>query len=390
MTSIFNPFTLQIPTKILFGRGRSAELPEHMRPYGRRVLLVYGGGSIKKTGLYAHICELLKDFEVFELSGVDPSPRITSVNAGGRLCREQHIDMVLAVGGGSVLDCCKLICDAALYEGDAWDLVLDPAKIKGALPLFAVLTLAATGSDFNCGAGITSLERKEKRDVIVPCNYPKVSVLDPALTMTVSRRQTAAGCADIISHVLEQYLVGGSAMLTDGLCEALLRTVIKFGPRAVENGEDYCARANLLWASSLACSGLCALGSESSVWPAHAIEHEVAAYFDCTHGESLAVLTPVLLRLTLNEKSAPRYAALARAVFGVKERDDFAAARAGIKALQDLFAALGLPGRLSALGVDDRSQFAAMARHVCANKPLHEAFVALDEALVLELLQQSF
>lgn len=159
-----------------------------------------------------------------------------------------------------------------------------------------------------------------------------------------------------------------------------MRTVVKFGPKALVDGEDYTARANLLWASSLACSGICALGSEQSVWPAHAIEHEVAAYFDCTHGESLAVLTPVMLRLTLNEQSAERYAAFARQVFGVTKSADFAAAGEGIKALQEFFASLGLPRTLRDLGVNTQSHFAEMARRVCAHKPLSAAFVPLDEA----------
>ncbi|MBU3825943.1 MAG: iron-containing alcohol dehydrogenase [Candidatus Anaerobiospirillum merdipullorum] len=384
-------FTYNTPTKVLFGKDAINGLPSEMAPYGKRVLLVYGGGSIKKTGLYDTVKTLLKDFELFELSGVEPNPRITSVREGGRICREQKIDMVLAVGGGSVLDCAKVICDAPFYDGDPWDLVIDSSKITKALPLFTVLTLAATGSEYDSAAVITNLETNEKIGVLNPLNYPKVSVLDPTYTLTVSKKQTAAGSADIMSHIFEQYFVDGSCMVTEGLCESVLRSVIKFAKIAYDNGNDYTARANLMWSSSLACNGICQMGSEYGAWVCHAIEHELSAYYDITHGEGLALLTPVLMRYTLNDKSVKRYAYFANRVFGIELNDDlYVTAKAGIEALEQFFASIGLPKTLRDVGIDSKEKFDAMAEHACKCFPLDKAFVPLTPAQVREILDLAF
>ncbi len=390
MYDVVNPFTFCTPTKVLFGRNSLEKLPAEMAQCGKRVLLVYGGGSIKKTGLYDTVMSLLADFEVFELSGVEPNPRITSVREGGRLCREHQIDMVLAVGGGSVLDCSKVICDAPFYDGDPWDLVLDSSKITRALPLFTVLTLAATGSEFDSAAVITNLETNEKIGVVHPLNFPRVSVLDPTYTLTVSPRQTAAGSADIMSHIFEQYLVDGSCLVTEGMCEGILRTVIKYGKRAYDDGSDYTARANLMWASSLACNGICQLGSDQSAWVCHAIEHELSAYYDITHGEGLALLTPVLMRYTLNDRTVDRYASFAKNVFGIVNEDRYAAAEQGIEALEAFFASIGLPKTLREVGITEKVHFRAMAEHACKCFPLHLAYVPLTPDQVVEILEKSF
>ncbi|MBO8415776.1 MAG: iron-containing alcohol dehydrogenase [Proteobacteria bacterium] len=385
-----NNFTFHTPTKVLFGKDAIAGLPAEMAQCGRRVLLVYGGGSIKKTGLYDTVRNLLKDFEVYELSGVEPNPRITSVREGGRLCREHNIDMVLAVGGGSVLDCSKVICDTPFYEGDPWDLVVDSSKITKALPLFTVLTLAATGSEFDSAAVITNFDTNEKIGVLHPLNFPRVSVLDPSYTLTVSKKQTAAGSADIMSHIFEQYFVDGSCMVTEGLCESVLRTVIKFAKIAYDDGSNYTARANLMWASSLACNGICQLGSDVGAWVCHAIEHELSAYYDITHGEGLALLTPVLMRYTLNDKTAERYASFARNVFGIDKADKVEAAKAGIEALEQFFASIGLPKTLRDVGITEKTHFKAMAEHACKCFPLDQAFVPLNPEQVVEILELSF
>ncbi len=387
---VFN-FNYCTPTKVLFGKDSIKGLPAEMAPFGKRVLLVYGGGSIKRSGLYDEVKRLLQDFEIFELPGVEPNPRITSVREGGRICREQHIDMVLAVGGGSVLDCSKVICDAPFYDGDPWDLVLDSSKITKALPLFTVLTLAATGSEYDPAAVISNLETNEKIGVLSPHNYPKVSVLDPTYTLTVSKRQTAAGSADIMSHIFEQYFVDGSCMVSEGLSESILRTVIKFAKIAYEDGNNYTARANLMWASSLACNGICQVGSEPGAWVCHAIEHELSAYYDITHGEGLALLTPVIMRYTLNDKTVKRYAYFAHRVFDLPLNDDlYVTARAGIEALEAFFASIGLPKTLRDVGITSKDKFDAMAEHACKCFPLHQAFVPLSPAQVREILEQSF
>lgn len=384
-------FTYNTPTKVLFGKDAIAGLPAEMAKCGKRVLLVYGGGSIKKTGLYDRVMELLKDFEVYELSGVEPNPRITSVRAGGHICREKNVDMVLAVGGGSVLDCSKIICDAPFYDGDPWDLVIDSSRITKALPLFTVLTLAATGSEYDSAAVITNLETNEKIGVLHPLNFPRVSVLDPTYTLTVSKKQTAAGSADIMSHIFEQYFVDGSCMVTEGLCESVLRTVIKFAPLAYADGNNYTARANLMWASSLACNGICQAGSDVGAWVCHAIEHELSAYYDITHGEGLALLTPVIMRYTLNDKTVKRYAYFAHRVFDLPLQDDlYATAKAGIEALEQFFASIGLPKTLRDVGITQKDKFKVMAEHACKCFPLHLAFVPLTPEQVCEILEQAY
>ena len=387
MKDCANDFDFCTPTRVLFGKDKINELPKVLGAFGKKVLLVYGGGSIKKNGIYTKIQELLKDFDLFELSGVEPNPRVSSVRAGAKICKEQNIDVVLAVGGGSVLDCSKIICDAAFYDGDAWDLVIDGSKITKALPLVSILTLAATGSEFDCAAVISNPDTNEKIGILNPLNFPKVSILDPTYTLTVNKKHTAAGCADIMSHIFEQYMVDGTNMVSESLCEGILRTVVKFGKIAYDNGDDYTARANLMWASSLACNGICALGSDMAAWVCHAIEHELSAFYDITHGEGLAILTPQVMRYTLNDRTKARYAAFARRVFNISENDDKLAAESGINALEEFFASIGLPKTLPEVGITDDKHFKEMSEHACKCFPLHLAFDPLTPDDVDKILR---
>ena len=387
MKDCANDFDFCTPTRVLFGKDKINELPKVLGAFGKKVLLVYGGGSIKKNGIYTKIQELLKDFDLFELSGVEPNPRVSSVRAGAKICKEQNIDVVLAVGGGSVLDCSKIICDAAFYDGDAWDLVIDGSKITKALPLVSILTLAATGSEFDCAAVISNPDTNEKIGILNPLNFPKVSILDPTYTLTVNKRHTAAGCADIMSHIFEQYMVDGTNMVSESLCEGILRTVVKFGKIAYDNGDDYTARANLMWASSLACNGICALGSDMAAWVCHAIEHELSAFYDITHGEGLAILTPQVMRYTLNDRTKARYAAFARRVFNISESDDKLTAETGINALEEFFASIGLPKTLPEVGITDDKHFKEMSEHACKCFPLHLAFEPLTPDDVDKILR---
>ena len=387
MKDCANDFDFCTPTRVLFGKDKINELPKVLGAFGKKVLLVYGGGSIKKNGIYTKIQELLKDFDLFELSGVEPNPRVSSVRAGAKICKEQNIDVVLAVGGDSVLDCSKIICDAAFYDGDAWDLVIDGSKITKALPLVSILTLAATGSEFDCAAVISNPDTNEKIGILNPLNFPKVSILDPTYTLTVNKKHTAAGCADIMSHIFEQYMVDGTNMVSESLCEGILRTVVKFGKIAYDNGDNYTARANLMWASSLACNGICALGSDMAAWVCHAIEHELSAFYDITHGEGLAILTPQVMRYTLNDRTKARYAAFARRVFNISESDDKLAAETGINALEEFFASIGLPKTLPEVGITDDKHFKEMSEHACKCFPLHLAFEPLTPDDVDKILR---
>ncbi|MBR2601983.1 MAG: iron-containing alcohol dehydrogenase, partial [Clostridia bacterium] len=214
-------YTHDIPTKILFGKGQIVHLPEILAGYGRRVLLCYGGGSIKKTGLYDEIMTLLKDFTVIECGGIEPNPRISSVERGAKLCREHNVDVILAAGGGSVIDCAKAIAVGTFYEGDLWEMVLTAREGRKALPLVDILTLSATGSEYDGGGVITNPETNEKLGGSY--TYPAVSICDPTYTFTVSPYQTAAGSADIMSHVMEGYVAETTdSILSDGIAEALL------------------------------------------------------------------------------------------------------------------------------------------------------------------------
>ena len=262
-----NNFKFHARTDIRFGRDQIINLPELLSAYGKNVLLVYGGGSIKKVGLYDKIMDLLKGFHIFEVAGVEPNPRITTVREGVRICKEEKIDVVLAVGGGSCIDAAKVMAGGAFYNGDAWDLVTDSSKIKKALPIVTVLTLAATGSEMNKNAVISNLDTREKFGTSSPEFIPMASILDPTYLFTLPKMQTAAGTADIMSHVFEQYFQkNDEAYLSDCLCESILKTCIKYCPVALENPTDYEARSNLMWASTLALNSLICAGKGEWAW----------------------------------------------------------------------------------------------------------------------------
>lgn len=355
-----NNYEYHVPTDIRFGNGQIACLSKEIGKYGKKVLLVYGGGSIKKTGLYDKVYEVLKDFEIHELSGIEPNPRLTSVVKGAELCKTYGIEAVLAVGGGSAIDAAKHIACAAFYDGDPWDLVLDKGLVTKALPIFTVLTINATGSEMNPGAVISNEKTKEKLEINHPLLYPTLSVCDPTYLFTLPPKQTAAGTVDIISHILEQYFQpNDGAYITDRLSEAALKTCFKYGPIPMAEPENYEARSNLMWTGSIALNHLFTFG-KGGAWSVHPIEHELSAFYDLTHGVGLAILTPVWMRYVLSDTTVKRFAMYARNVLDVKEEDDYAAAGRGIDLTAQFFRDLGLPHTLSEVGIDD-SQFALMA-----------------------------
>lgn len=355
-----NNYEYCVPTDIRFGVGQVECLAKEIAKYGKKVLLVYGGGSIKKIGLYDKIYEVLKDFEIFELPGIEPNPRLTSVDKGAKLCKKHEIDVVLAVGGGSTIDASKHIACATFYDGDPWDLVLDKTKVTKALPIFTVLTICATGSEMNPGAVISNERTKEKLEINHPYLYPTLSVCDPTYMYSLPKMQTAAGVADIISHIFEQYFQpNDGAYITDRLSEAALMTCFKYGPVAIDDPQNYEARSNLMWTSSIALNHLFTFG-KGGAWSVHPIEHELSAFYDITHGVGLAILTPVWMKYVLSAATMKRFAMYARNVWDVKLEDDYEAALEGIRLTENFFGELGLPKTLSELGIDD-SQFAIMA-----------------------------
>lgn len=346
-----NNFNYHVPTDIRFGKDQIACLPEELKKYGHRVLLVYGGGSIKRTGLYDKVCQLLQEFEIYELSGIEPNPKLKSVRTGVKLCKEHNVDVILAVGGGSCIDAAKHIACGAYYDGDPWDLMLDRSKITSALPIAVVLTICATGSEMNSGAVISNEETNEKLEINSPVLYPTLSVCDPTYLYTLPKKQTAAGTVDIMSHVLEQYFQPNmEAYITDRLSEGVLKTCIKYGPIALEEPDNYEARSNLMWASTIALNHLLTVG-KGGAWSVHPMEHELSAFYDITHGVGLAVLTPAWMKYVLCDKTVDRFAMLARNVWGVEAEDAYEAARLGIEKTEEFFKNLGMPQRLSEVGI---------------------------------------
>lgn len=349
-------FEFHVPTDVLFGKGAVDELGEKIKEYTDSVLLVYGGGSIKKSGIYDAVRGTLEKngIGITELSGVKPNPRIESVRQGAELCKEHKIGGVLAVGGGSSIDCAKIIAAGALYQNDPWDLVLDSSKIKRALPVFSVLTLAATGSEMDWAAVISDLNTNEKYGTHSTSLIPTISVLDPTYTFSVPKKHTAAGIADIMSHTFENYFTEEPGYLQGEMAKAVLKTCIKFGPILMKDPENYEARANIMWASSWAINGLLNKGCAVK-WSVHPMEHELSAFYDVTHGEGLAVLTPSWMRYVLTTENAWKFAEYGREVLGISdEYSEMVAAERAIEETEKFFTEkMGLPGSLKALGIDE-------------------------------------
>ncbi len=382
-----NDYDYHVPTDIRFGRGRINCLNTEIGRYGKKVLLVYGGGSIKKNGIYSKVYEVLEKFDIYELPGIEPNPKLASVRKGAEMCKKYGIDVVLAVGGGSTIDASKHIACAAFYDGDPWDLVLDRTKITEALPVFTVLTISATGSEMNPGAVISNEETKEKLEINHPLLYPALSVCDPTYQFSLPAKQTAAGCVDIFSHILEQYFQpNDGAFITDRLSEAALKACIKYGPAALAVPDDYEARSNLMWTGSIALNHLFTFGKGGG-WSVHPIEHELSAFYDLTHGVGLAILTPAWMKYVLSDATVKRFAMYARNVWDVDDEDDRAAANAGIYLTERFFKELGMPSKLSDVGIDD-SRLAEMAAEAVRTSSLStRAYVKLDASDVEAIMR---
>jgi len=368
-------FIFQNTTKIYFGENQLGHLGEELKNYGNRVLLTYGGGSIKKIGLYDKVMKELKEagLKVFELSGIEPNPRHTTVNKGADICKREKVDVLLAVGGGSTIDCTKVIAAAAFYEGDSWDLVTHKAPVTKALPVFSVLTLAATGSEMDSGGVISNLDTNEKYGLLHPLLQPKVSFLDPTNTYSVSAFQTACGSADILSHVFDVfYFTNAPKMeMVDRVMEDVIKTVVKYAPVAINEPANYEARANLMWASSWALNGFLQTGGFQAA-SCHAMEHELSAYYDITHGLGLAILTPRWMEYILDDSTAPQFKKFGVNVFGVDASlPDIEGAKKAITILSEfLFVTLGLQKNLTEIGIDD-TNFTAMAANACQGETMH-------------------
>ena len=383
-------FNYSIPTEIFFGKGSISILGKQLKRYGAKVLVVYGGGSIKKNGIYDLAIKLIKESKIkfWELSGVEPNPKISSVRQGVKICRDNRIDCILAIGGGSVIDCSKAIAAGYYYGGDPWDIVTDPSKIKKALPVASILTLAATGSEMDIFAVITNEETKEKLGTKSSYMAPRFSILDPTYTFTVSKNQTAAGTADIMSHIMENYFNNTEgAYVQDRLAEALLKTCIKYGPVALEKPDDYDARANLMWTASLAINGLLDYGKVKG-WSVHGMEHELSAFYDITHGVGLAILTPYWMEYVLDNNTVDKFVEYGINIWSIdKNKDKFTIAHESIEKTREFFNSLGLPARLKEVGIDEEN-FEKMAEGATRHGKLGE-FKPLSKQDVINIYKSA-
>ena len=364
-----NSFIYNIPTKVYFGENQLENLGKELRKFGRRVLLTYGGGSIKHIGLYDRvIAELQKaEMEVFELSGIEPNPRIESVRKGVEICKNEGVDVLLAVGGGSTIDATKFMAAGACVEHDAWEFFGANAKpIERALPIVTILTLSATGSEMDTAGVISNFETGDKLGRLAPALLPKVSFLDPTLTYSVGKFQTAAGSADIMSHILEVYFnTQKDLFMLDCFMEGMLKTVVKYAPIAVAEPENYEARANLMWTSSWAINGFIN-GGKRKAWSCHPMEHELSAVYDITHGLGLAILTPRWMEYCLDETNVDKYVQYGINVFGIDANmDKMAIAKESIRLTAEfLFDKLGLQRTFTEVGIK-REDFELMAKKAC-------------------------
>jgi len=335
-----NHFIYHNPVKVYFGKDQLCHLGEELSKYGKRVLLTYGGGSIKKIGLYDKVVNEIKKsgLELYELSGIQPNPRIDSVRKGAQICKDMKIDVLLAVGGGSVLDATKYMAAGACVDFDPWDFFSKCAPIEKALPVITIPTLAATGSEMNDGGVISNPETKEKIGRSSPRLFPKVSFLDPTNTFTVNSYHTACGSVDIMSHIIEVYFTPEPDLyMLDTVMEGLMRTVIKYAPIALKEPDNYEARANLMWTSSWAINGFID-GGKQHEWSCHSMEHELSAIYDITHGLGLAILTPRWLEYCLDENTVGKYYQFGTNVFGIDPKiEPMTVARKSIDMLSEFF-----------------------------------------------------
>ncbi|MEZ0480114.1 iron-containing alcohol dehydrogenase [Planococcus sp. SSTMD024] len=351
-----NAFSFYNPVKLIFGKGQLEALKNEVPNYGKKVLVVYGGGSIKKNGLYDEVMATLNEMgvEIHELSGVEPNPRLSTAKRGIEICKQENIDMLLAVGGGSVIDCTKLIAAGAKYDGDAWDFVTRKAAPEEVLPFGTVLTLAATGSEMNAGSVITNEETEEKYGWGSPLTFPKFSILDPTYTKSVPRDHTVYGVVDMMSHMFEQYYHNATnTPVQDQMIEGVLRAVIDTAPKLMEDLESYEHRETILFAGTMGLNNFLQMGYNGD-WASHNIEHAVSAIYDIPHAGGLAILFPQWMRHNVPVNPS-RFAQMAVRVFGVdpSNKSEEQIANEGIDRLVEFWTSIGAPSSLKDYDIDD-------------------------------------
>jgi NADP-dependent alcohol dehydrogenase len=342
-------FTFHNPTRILFGKGRIADISREI-PAGARVLITYGGGSVVKNGTLAEVKSALKDFTLFEFAGIEPNPTYETLMQAVELARKEKIDFLLAVGGGSVIDGTKFIAAAIPFSGEPWDILAKHAAVTSAIPFGAVLTLPATGSEMNNGAVVTRRSSNDKLVFLSPLVFPLFSVLDPSKTFTLPQRQVANGVVDAFVHVIEQYLTyPADAKVQDRFAEGLLLTLIEEGPKALHEPENYEVRANLMWTATLALNGLIGAGVPQD-WATHMLGHELTVLHGLDHAQTLAVILPAMLQIRSAEKRE-KLLQYAERVWGLDTGTEEERIGLAIERTRQFFESLQVPTRLSGYGI---------------------------------------
>lgn len=343
------------PTRLVFGKGRHKEIGSLVKPYAKKILLHYGSGSIKRTGVYDDVVASLKEsgIEFVELGGVQPNPRLSLVYEGIEICRKENIGFILAVGGGSVIDSAKAIAMGVPFNGDVWDFYVTKREVEQVLPVATILTIPAAGSESSNSTVITKEEAQLKLGYGSDKIRPLFSVVNPELFFTLPSEQIGYGVCDMMSHIMERYFTNTlHTDLTDGLCESTLKTIMKNALILRSDPKNYDAWAEVSFAGNVAHNGLLGLGREQD-WASHAIEHELSAIYDVAHGAGLAVVTPAWMKYVY-KTNVPMFAQFAVNVMGVEGslRDAEALALEGIKRLEEFFVKMGLPIRMPELGID--------------------------------------
>ncbi|WP_078553539.1 iron-containing alcohol dehydrogenase [Bacillus alkalicellulosilyticus] len=381
-------FTFQNATKIIFGKEKELLVGQESAIFGKKLLLHYGGGSIKKSGLYERIVSSLQEqnIEIFELSGVKPNPRVSLVREGVSLCKQEEIDFILAVGGGSVIDSAKAIAAGVYYDGDVWDFFTGDAQVTNSIPLGVVLTIPAAGSESSEGTVITNEEGAYKRAVGHPSMRPRFAILNPVLTCTLPAYQTACGITDMTAHILERYFTNEKHVdVTDRLCEGTLRAIINNAHTVLEQPENYDARAEILWAGTVAHNDWLSTGRIGD-WGSHDIEHEISGIYDIAHGAGLAIVFPAWMKYVYKH-DINRFVQFANRVWDVEiDLNDLEkTALAGIRKMEEFFSSIGMPITLSEVEIGDE-HIDEMAKKATERWPIGN-FVKLHEEDVRQILQ---
>ena len=383
-----NSFEYYNPTKLVFGKDSVEQLPEVLPESHKKILLHYGGGSIKKTGLYDKVIRLLneKGIEILELPGVEPNPKLTLVRKGIEICKKENISFILAVGGGSVIDSAKAIAAGTLYEGDIWEYFTGESTFNEALPIGVILTLPATGSETSSSSIVTNEEDMLKKGIEDDCLRPEFAILNPELTLTLPEHQTFAGIVDIMSHVLERYFTHTiNVDLTDELSEATLRSVIRNGYKLKENPNDYDARSEIMLGGTIAHGGILGLGREED-WGSHRIGHEITALYGTTHGVTLAIILPAWMKYVY-KKNLNRFARFAVKVFGVSKDNKTLEeiALEGIESFENFIKDINMPVSLTEYNIPT-DEFELMAEKCTKNGPVG-SFKPLYKEDVISILK---